>query len=102
MRPCGPVRNYYRPTREITKKEVIELLEDKSYASIEVYENGEFVSEYTEPITKLKALLRKGITSVHTTNGYRFSKYRKDGFRTVVVEFDNNKQIVLIRKESIF
>lgn len=95
MRPCGPVRNYYRQTREITKKEVINLLQNNSYTSIEIYENGDYVSEYTETISKLKSLIRKGDSSVYTTNNYRFSKYKKEGYRNIIVEFYNSKIIVI-------
>lgn len=98
MRPCGPVRNYCRQTREITKKEVLNLLQSNSYASIEIYENEEFVSEYTQGVSKLRTLLRKGDSSVHTTDNYRFNKYRKEGYRNIIVEFESNNQIVIIRQ----
>lgn len=98
MRPCGPVRNYYRQPREITKKEVLELLQNKSYTSIEIYENEQFVSEYIDNIPKLKSLIRKGESSVYTTNDYRFIKYRKDGYRTIIVKSSNNHQIIVMRQ----
>lgn len=98
MRPCGPVRDYYRQPREITKKEVLELLQKKSYTSIEIYENEQFVSEYIDNIPKLKSLIRKGESSVYTTNDYRFIKYRKDEYRTIIVKSSNNHQIIVMRQ----
>ena len=97
MRPCGPIRYYYRSTeKRMTKKYVMELLE-KSDTIVEVFPKGnsdDEGSKYTGAISKLKSLIRLGATDVEEDN---YRNRTVDGYRNVFIYNKDYPDIIVVR-----
>ena len=101
MRPCGPIRYYYRSTeKRMTKKYVMELL-DKNDTIVEVFPKGGSdansdaeCTKYTGAISKLKTLIRLGATDVEEDN---YRNRTVDGYRNVFIYNKDYPDIIVVR-----
>ena len=95
MRPCGPVRHHYsRPARQVTKKEIYELLDENVLTITIVTDDGEVA--YEGSVSKVKAAVKSSNASVDQAG--KFDKHYQDGYRTIVIKGSDIAPTILMRK----